>query len=225
VPCLTIGFPKRQADSDMAQSSYFNDILAPEADAPRQPGQKKRETAHRIFRSAIELMQDEGFDGVSIEKICERAGIARATFFKHFANKAAIFSVFSDIICERLDEELSAQDLTPKERLTLIADHLQRLIDELGAVAPDMLAAFTSDPAGGFKLDEPNTGITQRIMAIIKDGQSDGTFADHWSAEDIAISLASAWVGVSRRRLVSNSEPNERLIHRVLDLILNGISA
>lgn len=207
----------------MAQTNYFD---LPPLDVSETSGRrmrKKRATAHRIFRSAIELMQKDGFDGVTIEQICERADVARATFFQHFSSKAALMSAFSDIVRYRIEDELAQEALSPTEQLHLIVDHLQRLAKELGPIAPDMLSAFTTEPGGGFHVDDPETGLTQLIVGIVKQGQTDGTYSRQLSAEDIAISVISAMVSVLRRHVSSVSSSEDGPLHGVLEFILDGL--
>jgi AcrR family transcriptional regulator len=212
----------------MAPIRYFD---APERDDPEgsgRRGRKKRATAHRIFIAAVDLMQRDGFNGVSIEQICERADIARATFFQHFSSKSALMAIFSDIVRQRIESELAEADLAPLEQLRLIVEHLTRLTNELGPIAPDLLSAFVAEPGGGFRVDDPETGLAELIVRIVKRGQADGAFADHWSAEDVAVSLVSSWAGVSRRHVgMEAGRPCYDIgpLHNILDLFLNGLSS
>ncbi|MEL6569107.1 MAG: TetR/AcrR family transcriptional regulator [Pseudomonadota bacterium] len=207
----------------MSRLKYFDTPPAAEDETEGRRGRKKRATAHRIFKSAIELMQKDGYHGVSIEQICKRADVARATFFQHFANKAALMGVFTDIVRKRIETELAMETVTPIDQLRHIVDHLQRLTDEMGPVSADMLTAFIAEPGNDFRIDDPEAGIAQLIVPIIEIGQSDGTFAQHWSPNDVAISLVSSWVGVARRNTICPDPSNGGPLNRVLDLILNGL--
>lgn len=206
----------------MALPEYFEQLPSAEENGEARRGRKKRATAHRIFMSAIELMQVDGYDGVSIEQICERADVARATFFQHFTNKAALMGMFSDIVRQRITEELT-DDIGPKEQLYLIADHFQQLVTELGAIAPDMMAAYTTQHASGFRVHEPGTGVSHLVVAIVARGQKEGVFSDKWPPEDVAVSLVSAWVGISRQRASQPTVKGDRPLHAILDLILSGL--
>jgi len=210
----------------MALISYFD---APERDDPEgsgRRGRKKRATAHRIFIAAVDLMQRDGFHGVSIEQICERADVARATFFQHFASKAALMGVFSDIVRQRIEFELAEQDIAPLEQLRLIVDHLTRLTNELGPIAPELLSAFVAEPGGGFRVYDPETGLAQIIVGIVKKGQETNAFSDDWSPEDVAVSLVSSWASVSRRYFTAARKEfacDSGPLYDTLDLFLNGL--
>lgn len=208
----------------MGKIDYFDEPPRADPESPGRRGQKKRVTAHRIFKAAVELMRKDGFDRVSVDQICERADVARATFFQHFSSKAALMDVFTDIVRQRIDDELEEKRLSPTEKLHFIADHLERLTRELGPIAPEMLSAFAAEPGGGFRVDDPESGVAQLIVAIVKEGQAEGSFAADWSPEEVAIGLVSAWVGVSKRRVRRPESCSDRLLHRMLDLLLSGLT-
>lgn len=51
--------------------------------------QKRRKTRLRIEDSATKLVDEHGFAAVTVEQICEDAGISRRTFFNYFDSKAS----------------------------------------------------------------------------------------------------------------------------------------
>ncbi|MEE0845396.1 MAG: TetR family transcriptional regulator [Eggerthellaceae bacterium] len=51
---------------------------------------KKIKARRTIERVALELVLDRGYDGTTIEEICERAEVSKKTFFNYFPSKAAV---------------------------------------------------------------------------------------------------------------------------------------
>src|SRR5262245_10106111 len=49
---------------------------------------RKQETRARILEAAVELFGEIGFDATKISDVCDRADIARQTFFNHFPAKS-----------------------------------------------------------------------------------------------------------------------------------------
>lgn len=43
----------------------------------------------RILRETLDVVSEKGFSGVTINEICERAGVSRATFYRRFPNPPA----------------------------------------------------------------------------------------------------------------------------------------
>src|SRR5689334_18861531 len=48
------------------------------------------DTRRKIVAAAIELVQEVGWREATVERIAARAGVAKGTFFVHFANKEAL---------------------------------------------------------------------------------------------------------------------------------------
>ncbi len=61
------------------------DQLAPEKIDPRV-----KRTRTLLEQAFMELIQEKGFQAVSVQDITERAGVNRATFYAHFADKYAL---------------------------------------------------------------------------------------------------------------------------------------
>lgn len=100
---------------------------------------------HEIIAKSIQLFAEQGYDGVTYQKIATRCGIARTTLYKYFHNKRVIFNTaiwevtdilvgrYADILsshtsaAERLEELMNAvlkMLYTQKLMLTVILDYL-----------------------------------------------------------------------------------------------------
>lgn len=55
---------------------------------------KALETKKKIYNSAYSLFKEKGFDGVSVDSIVERAGVAKGSFYVHFATKNDLIATF-----------------------------------------------------------------------------------------------------------------------------------
>ena len=52
--------------------------------------QEIREMRQRILNATLELLREEGLDGVSIRKIADRVGVSHMLLYSYFENRAAI---------------------------------------------------------------------------------------------------------------------------------------
>lgn len=72
----------------------------PETDAPATvpiDGRRLRreENARRLYDAATELFATGSFDELSVDDICEQAGVGRATFFRIYDTKAGLLREFN----------------------------------------------------------------------------------------------------------------------------------
>lgn len=51
---------------------------------------KKQKARIAIEKAALELVLEHGYDGTTVEDICERAEVSKKTFFNYFPSKAAV---------------------------------------------------------------------------------------------------------------------------------------
>lgn len=82
-------------------------------------------TSNKILLAALKLMEDHGYQAVSIKKIAQQANVSEMTVFRHFKNKLGVFEAavekYSYIPCfEELFTESIVWDL--EKDLALIAN-------------------------------------------------------------------------------------------------------
>jgi AcrR family transcriptional regulator len=54
----------------------------------KKPPDRRVQRTHRLLTEAlVELILERGWDAVSVQELCERADVGRATFYTHFADK------------------------------------------------------------------------------------------------------------------------------------------
>lgn len=62
---------------------------------------KKEETRQRIFKAAIKLFRERGFEAATVDEISEKADVAKGTFFNYFPRKESVLGYLSE---QRLQE-------------------------------------------------------------------------------------------------------------------------
>jgi len=81
---------------------------------------ERAERTARIERVALELFRARGFDHVTVEDVCGRAGVSPATFYRHFGTKDAVVFSYRGAFDGALREAINAVADLP-ERARLIA--------------------------------------------------------------------------------------------------------
>jgi AcrR family transcriptional regulator len=86
-----------------------------------------REARERILESAYELFSRRGIRGVGIDEVIARAGVAKATLYRHFPSKDDLVLAFLERREERwtlgwVETEARRRGATPEDRLLAIFD-------------------------------------------------------------------------------------------------------
>jgi AcrR family transcriptional regulator len=188
-----------------------------------------RATRARLIRSALELFTTQGFRGTTTPEIAQRAGVAEATIYRHFAGKEALLAAAcaeaqargKALIAE--GEQRAGSDL--REGLARIG----RLLIELAEQDPAMVRMLLRPPDEALNQEPARRGIRefrealQRIVAAGKQrGQIRSGSAELWAAVWLAVAgfvaeqvaarvwlpdhpnveqaLAAAWEAIAYRR-------------------------
>ena len=78
---------------------------------PRSPRLQRRvdRTKAAIEDAFVQLVLEQGYDRVAVEDICDRADLARATFYSHYPNKEAVLFSVSNRLVEDLMQRIAYQ--------------------------------------------------------------------------------------------------------------------
>ncbi|MFC4588782.1 TetR/AcrR family transcriptional regulator [Sphaerisporangium corydalis] len=112
-----------------------------------------RSTAReRLLAAADELFYEEGVHTVGIDRVIERAGVAKASLYNAFGSKDELIRSYlkarHEARCERITRKLSRYD-TPRDRLLGLFDVLGEQIAEPGFRGCAFVMASAEAPAGG----------------------------------------------------------------------------
>jgi AcrR family transcriptional regulator len=68
---------------------------------------KKEETKERILQAAFALFRKHGVEATTVEEICEKADVAKGTFFNYFPHKEAVFGYLSETWVAEAEEKIA----------------------------------------------------------------------------------------------------------------------
>ena len=100
----------------------------PSITAESQPSPRVTRTRAALLDAGLHILADRSIDAVAINDIVERAGVAKGSFFNHFADKHAFAKAVADAI--RMDLELRVLSINSK-----VVDPFERLARGLALAA------------------------------------------------------------------------------------------
>ncbi len=147
-----------------------------------------RDTRERIYAAAWQLIQAEGFDKVSVDRICAKAGVAKGSFYHHFHNKADLI-VEGYSLCDRyFEEEVAGRLQAPSApgRVVEFVSHQMRYAERTGIDL--MRQVYITQLVNGTSFFISTERTLPRILkGVFQEGQASGEFlqnpdADYMSA-------------------------------------------
>ncbi len=126
---------------------------------------KKEATKERIFKAAFALFKQQGVDATTVEEICEKADVAKGTFFNYFPHKEAVFGYLGEDWFAQAEEGSAA------------------ILAKPGRVGPQLIAMFSELAA--FYEEEP--ALARYVMDEWMRNQHTGTdeMCQRW--DDLAV--------------------------------------
>lgn len=78
---------------------------------PAELGPRAEKKCRQILDGARAVFLERGFDGASVDEIAERAGISKATMYRYYPDKKALFSAVVSRDCGRQADHMFALDI------------------------------------------------------------------------------------------------------------------
>jgi len=210
--------PKTATQKPAAEESPAQTI----APASRR-SRKKERTRREIYQAAMALFAERDYDRVTIEDICDRADVAKATFFLHFSNKAALLTVFNENLTQTIAEDLVHYNGTAADKLRLIIEALATAWQNNATVMRKMVREFIDDIPTFEEGAQSNAHIIELLGDAIAEGQDSGEFQTTVPAHRMAAGMVASSSAVT---IEWSQEPgiDTRQAHiDMLELTLGGL--
>lgn len=139
---------------------------------------KKSKKRTQIIKTATDLFSRFGAKRVTIEEICETAGVSKVTFYKYFKNKVDLIRHIRDELIEiafAKFDKISAMDIPYPEKIDLMTRWRIEFFSQ-------MKGEFIHEL---FALDEVVEEVKRRYLKNITDAQEKGELRSDLSPEFI----------------------------------------
>lgn len=177
------------------------------------------DTRAKLLMAASELFASKGYRQTTVDQIAKKAGVAKGTFFVHFAAKdAAVASLLRTQVKAALRERervaAAGGNAAARMRAALVA--LGQMAGASRGLCRAVLAAsLESEEVGGAAetfFGELHAALTEDVRA----GQKDGIFDSHTEAPRLASALVATYFGAA---LYFSSRPSADLMELLVPLL------
>lgn len=183
----------------------------------------------RVFRVALELFGERGFDGVSVDEIISRAEISKGGFYHHFSRKDdllyAIEEVFMDHMVQQVEQAATSQ-AGSQERLNAV---LRTVVDTVVNNRAYFRVFFREDAILATKRFRPirqkRARVQELVQTIISDGIAKGEFRSDLPAGVVSSALFGMGLWTYRWFTPTADLDTDRLTALLGSIVFKGISA
>jgi AcrR family transcriptional regulator len=135
----------------------------------RVPARRRRgaqEVQHDVLDATLELLQHDGYRGLSVDAVAERSGVAKTTIYRHFRNKA-------DLATAAMAAYASPEDdpPLPDDARAALVEHLERFRRRMDAKGMGVLASMLQEDEDPELLElhrariiRPRTLMARRVL-------------------------------------------------------------
>ena len=177
----------------------------------RQGGEFDSSARRRILDTSYELFSRRGVRAVGIDEVIARAGVAKATLYRHFSSKDALVLAFLELREQRWTRDFVeagaiSRGATPEERLLAIFDVLDEWFHrddfEACSFVNVLLEVGPRHEAGGASIEH-----LERIRAMVR------RFAGEAGLRDPE-SFARSWHILMKGSIIAAAEGDARAAQR-----------
>lgn len=190
--------------------------------------------AHReLMRSRLldafgELMGEVGYDGLTLARVAERAGMARNTTYNYVADKQDLLMAFVERSVEAFIVEVRtdmADAPAAADRLAiLVRRQMAQFRAEPGAGSEaGMLDGSSLPPASHGELMSRFAPLHALLAEVVSDGVASGAFRA--VDPDAVVPMAFAVMGAERMPVGGGDHDPEEAADRVIDFLLHALGA
>jgi AcrR family transcriptional regulator len=163
-------------------------------------GRRERKAAAtrlKLFRCALQLFAERGFQNVTVEDITEAADVGKGTFFNYFKGKDHVLSVLAEIQLGKVRQALDAAEAGKRSIRSVLQDFFNKVCEEPGR-SPDLARALLTAFLSSTIRDQLAQNIAEgrrMVGRIVELGQERGEVDPKLKNERIALHLQQSFFG------------------------------
>lgn len=169
-------------------------------------------TFGQLMAALMELLAEKGFDNLSVSEICDKAGVHRATFYKHFEDKLEFIKYCFENQLSTIEIDVIIKEPNPeniKKGIMYCVEEIFRFVDKNIV----LLEAICSDKyymsLGSTFLNALNKFTYDKLSYVIK--------APAYQVEIVSNFYSSALIGVIRWYVLNNAKCPKEDVYRFLE--------
>ena len=197
------------------------------AEQPTRRERQRLETRNRIYEAALEEFTSAGYGAAQIDRIVEKAGVARGTFYFHFPTKEHVLMEqqrrIERAIVARLADLSGERPASVKEFLLGLTRAIVAGAESIGdrALGRDLMAIYVREPR---VVDASANPLVVAIVDYFAEAAERGEVRTDLPPEEIANIFLTSLFGFVATSIDALEERLEEF-GRIIDVFVRGVSA
>lgn len=181
----------------------------------RQLTDRQARTVQRLTEAAVDVVRDEGYEGLTVRDVARRAGVAPATAYTYFASKDHLVTEVFWRRLQALPDTHTDRRRTPANRVVAaVADIALLVADEPELAAACTVSMLGSDPDVRTLRDRIGAEMHRRVAEALGDD------ADPAVQRSLDLALTGALVQAGMGHLTYSELPDR--LAELIRLVLGG---
>jgi len=182
----------------------------------------------QVLAAAVDLFAASGYDGTSVQQIVERAGVTKGALYHYFTAKEDILlEIYTTVFDEQMAalDHIIAMDREPEWTLREIIHSLIAVTAaNVKVSAVFSREATRMDQTRWAALQDRWRGYQESVRAVIRRGQSDGSFATVASPEMASWAIFGVTTSLHTWYRPDGPKTPQQLATELSDLVLAGLA-
>jgi len=188
---------------------------------------RKLEVRGRIVDASAELFSERGVGATTVVEICDRADVAKKTFFNHFPTKQHAVRELACLAIDQLLAEIETarkQERGARDRLRHVFDQVAQNTAQVGPMGRELAKELIHSLQGL----ESEPGQTRRLRnafaALVRDGLANGDIAQRYEPETLAEFILGSYYALILNWVQFDSFPIDRKARETADFLADALA-
>jgi AcrR family transcriptional regulator len=172
-----------------------------------------------VLRAVLDELSELGYGALTIESVARRAGVGKATVYRHWPGKIELIADAFKLLQEQRDPDLS--NGSPREKLERILRHVVDVVADspFSSCLPALIEGAERDRAVRRFHHHFQAEARKPIIELISRGIATGDFPPHIDPEIATFALLGA---IFFCRLMTNAPFPETRVRDLLDTVFGS---
>jgi AcrR family transcriptional regulator len=172
-----------------------------------------------ILQAVLDELGESSYGALTIESVARRAGVGKATIYRHWPDKIALIADAFKLLQQQRDPDLSTG--TPREKLERVLRHVADVVADspFSACLPALIDGAERDRAVRRFHHHFQAEARKPTIALIAEGVATGAFPSRIDPEAAAFALLGA---IFFCRLMTNMPFPQERVPALIDTVLGS---